>query len=301
MLVSIIILTKNEVQNIGRCLGGVFKQQHSFDLEVIVIDSSSTDGTLDVVNRYPVRIVEIKPDEFHHAGTRNLGAALAKGEILVYLAGDAYPADSSWLSSLISNFSDEMVAAVYGRQIPPSDINPVNRFRVSWHYNDRRKIQSKESMLIYGIPKVYYFSDVNSAVRKCIWRRFKFPEEVLFYEDVGLVTKIIDNGYKVIYEPLSRVYHAHNHSVVQIFQRYFDTARNYKTLGFFKNSKAGKINSEGIQFLFSGIMSLIHNGKIVWIPYFIVFTGFGFLGLKLGIYAEKIPDPIRRLCSEHGM
>lgn len=299
MLISIIILVKNEIENIGRCLEGVFQQQHPFDLEVIVIDSGSTDGTLDVVKQSPVRLVEIKSDEFHHAGTRNLGAALAKGEILVYIAGDAYPCGNTWLSSLISNFDDEKVGAGYGRQIPISGANPVNQFRLHWHYDSQKIVKSKESLSTLGPHKVYFFSDVNSAIRKSVWAEFKYPEDIPFYEDTGLIKKVIGAGYKVVYEPLASVYHTHNHSIIQIFRRYFDTAYIYNYLGLSENRLNSRINSEGIQFLKVGVGFIIRTHRFYYVPYFFVHTAAGFLGLTLGKHTEILPRTIKKLCSEH--
>ena len=86
--ISIVILTKNEEKNIGRCLSGVFSQETDKEYEVIVIDSGSTDNTLNIVRNFPVRVVQIKAHEFADGGTRNLGAQLAYGKYIVFLVAD---------------------------------------------------------------------------------------------------------------------------------------------------------------------------------------------------------------------
>src|SRR5208282_394442 len=116
VIASIIILTKNEGANIGRCLEAVYGQSVDFPFEVLVIDSGSTDRTAEVVGTYPVRLLKIGAEEFHHARTRNLAAAASSGKYLVFLSGDALPADDGWLSALVRNFDDAGIAAVYGRQ-----------------------------------------------------------------------------------------------------------------------------------------------------------------------------------------
>ena len=88
---SIIILAKNEEENIGPCLEAVFSQKTGFDFEVIVVDSGSTDGTLDIVRSTPARLFEIPPGDFDHGGTRQYGAKQARGEYIVTLVADATP------------------------------------------------------------------------------------------------------------------------------------------------------------------------------------------------------------------
>src|SRR3984893_9787316 len=115
---SILVLTKNEAHNIDACLKAVYSQGAVDPFEVILVDSGSTDATLEIARHFPVRIVQIPAENFHHAQTRNFAASLADGEILVFLVADATPVSDSWLSSLIANFEDPEVGAVYGRQFP---------------------------------------------------------------------------------------------------------------------------------------------------------------------------------------
>src|SRR5215471_20318799 len=98
---SILIPTKNGAQDIGACLGAIYSQKHVRPFEVLVVDSGSTDATLEIVRRYPARIEQIPPEAFHHARTRNAVASLARGEFLVFLSQDAIPASDSWLVSLL--------------------------------------------------------------------------------------------------------------------------------------------------------------------------------------------------------
>src|SRR5690348_4537714 len=95
---SILILTKNEANNLGACLNAVYAQKDAGPFEVIVVDSGSTDETVEIARRYPARVEEIPAGSFHHARTRNYAASLTKAEILVYLAADAFPVTENWLS-----------------------------------------------------------------------------------------------------------------------------------------------------------------------------------------------------------
>src|SRR5580704_18117393 len=115
---SILLLTKNDAPSVASGLDAIYSQQSTDPFEVIAIDSGSTDGTLDVLRRFPLQLRQIPPESFHHARTRNLAAGYANGEILVFLSQDAIPASSTWLQALLSNFNDPNVGAVYGRQLP---------------------------------------------------------------------------------------------------------------------------------------------------------------------------------------
>src|SRR5713226_2358757 len=108
---SIVIPTKNGAQDIGNCVEAVYSQKGVAPFEVIVIDSGSTDATLEIARRYPVRIEQIPAETFHHARTRNFAASIAKGEFLVFLSQDAIPASDAWLGAMISNFDDRSVGA----------------------------------------------------------------------------------------------------------------------------------------------------------------------------------------------
>src|SRR5579862_2346196 len=115
---SISILTKNEGANIGGCLDAVFSQKGVGTYEVILVDSGSTDATLEIARGYPIRIEQIPAQEFHHARTRNLVASIARGPIVINLSQDATPTSDAWLRSMLADFSDSGVGAVYGRQVP---------------------------------------------------------------------------------------------------------------------------------------------------------------------------------------
>src|SRR5438270_9163997 len=106
MEASVVIPTKNGASSIGDCLEAVYSQEGTGRLEVVMVDSGSTDRTLEIARKYPVRVEEIPADEFHHARTRNFAASLATGEYLVFLSQDAIPANCGWLKAMLQNFED---------------------------------------------------------------------------------------------------------------------------------------------------------------------------------------------------
>lgn len=299
MKISIIILTKNAQQTLSLILNNIFHDHYHFKLEAIVIDSGSTDRTVEITRSYPVKLIKQSPEAFHHSRTRNMGAYLATGKILVFLNGDAYPVNKDWLPVLISHFTDTDVGAVYSRQIPPPGTDPINKFRVAWHYNKKRAFKSRETISTFGSKYTFFFSTVSCAIRKTVWECFKFPEDISVYEDTALIRRVIDSGYKVVYEPESMVFHAHNYSILGIFQKYFDTGVIWNELNYFKNNDS-QFRSEGISYLKAGISFLACKKCMIWIPCFITHTAAGYIGLILGKHANKLRPSVRKLFSKYG-
>ena len=106
--------TYNGAETIYACLQEVFEQEFAGPVDVHVVDSGSTDGTLDIVRRFPARLIEIPPRSFTYGRALNVGVAAATGEIVVSLSAHSLPAHERWLLNLVRNFADSRVAGVYG-------------------------------------------------------------------------------------------------------------------------------------------------------------------------------------------
>ncbi len=229
MLTSILILTKNDVEGVRACLEAIYSQKAAHPFEVIVIDSGSTDGTLEALRRFPVRLEQIPPEIFHHARTRNLAASFAKGEILVFLSQDAIPASSEWLHALVSNFDDCAVGAVYGRQLPKQGSSLERRDALNALYGAHKIVKDPACRNDCGYL-FYHFSDVNAAMRRSVWQSALFPENLKVFEDLGIAKLMLDAGWKIVYEPAAAVFHSHHHTTVGLFKRYFDIGYTLKLL-----------------------------------------------------------------------
>jgi len=246
--ISVLIPTRNGGEGVRSCLDAVFSQSVNAAFEVIVVDSGSNDGTWEIASSYPARIYRIPPETFHHARTRNYLATLAQGKYLVYLNQDAFPTSPNWLQSMISNFSDETVGAVYGRQLPKpgSDLERQVVLGAVYGVNKIVKEPSRKQDLGY----LYYFlSTANAAIRKDVWAATGFPEELRVYEDIGIAKRILDGGWKIVYEPDAAVYHSHNHSLTVLFKRYFDGGVVRKQLGIWDRNTKSSMFRDGWRLL----------------------------------------------------
>jgi len=230
MDVSIIIPTKNAGDLLDTILERVFKQNTSYTYEVICVDSGSTDDTINVIKKYPVKLFEIHPSEFGHGKTRNFGAAQGTGEFIVFITQDALPCDENWLENFINAMKmDEEIAGGFGRHVPYGNCNVLDNRDITVHF---KGFGDKDTVYMLDDPERYekeegyrhflaFFSDNNSCLRRSVWKEIPY-DDVDFAEDQIWCRKIIENHYKKVYCPSAAVYHSHNYPLKSYFKRYYD-------------------------------------------------------------------------------
>ena len=207
-------------------------------LEVLVIDSGSTDGTLEYLRALSderVRVHQIAPAEFGHGKTRNAGAEMTQGEVLVFLTHDALPANQQWLNALIKPLvQNPKVAGVFGRHIAYPEADEPTREGLERHF-EGFKAQPEvylENPALYAAEEGYrkflhFFSNNNSAMRRSVWAQHPFAD-VDFAEDQVWAREIIEAGYVKAYAHEAVVYHSHQFSAFERFQRSFDEASAFR-------------------------------------------------------------------------
>jgi rhamnosyltransferase len=214
MLISVVIPVKNGDYWLEGVLEGLMGQTLFHRCEVILIDSGSTDRTLEIVSRFPVRLVEIAPEQFNHGSTRNLGVQLAKGEYVVMTVQDARAADEGWLQKLLDGFDTADVAGVCGQQIVPHDPdkNPVVWFRPvdapsvkKYRFQDpadfeRLSPEEKRRVCSWDNVTAMYRREV---LLKVPFRPAAFAEDAIWAKDALLA------GYAIVYNTAARVLHYH--------------------------------------------------------------------------------------------
>jgi len=287
---SIIILTKDVGDNFKPLLERIFSQKFDGRYEVLVIDSGSTDETLSIAKEFPVKITQIKPEEFHHSKTRNLGAQLSTGDILVYITQDALPLSNDWLQKLVNNFKDSNVAMVCGRQIPWPTTKPPEKSFYFYNFPEHKIVLTVDSW--QKSPDRHrdamFISDVNSAIRKNVWEKFKFSQSLIVAEDKEFAKRALFAGWSVVYEPEAAVYHSHNFSLWSVFRRYLDYGASLDR-GVDELLRSDRsLFRIALQSLDWQIRYLSHNGYLRWLPYAILYDGSRFLGQLLGEFRGKL-------------
>ncbi len=215
--VSVFIPVKNEEKNLPKLLGMIYSQKTDRPFEVVVIDSGSTDGTLEILKQYAVRVYQIPPEEFNHGQTRNQGVEKCHGEHVLLMSADALPTREDWLEKILRNFEDPKVAGVYCRQMPYDNARALIKRRIESYFGPRteRIVKSLKNPKDYEqmSPQEKFefcaFDDVCSCLRKNVWETYKY-DEVDFAEDLTWSRKVLLAGYKIVYEPEAMVIHSHN-------------------------------------------------------------------------------------------
>lgn len=212
--VSVVIRTKNEGESIGKCLRMVYDQNTRYRFEVIVIDSGSSDDTLDISRLYPVIVHEIAPSEFNFGRALNLGADLAQGRYMVALTAHAYPADHNWLDPLVAPLeNDDGIAGAYSRQIPKPGCIPFEAVALNKTFGDTPFVVSTPPLRARDVV----FSNASSCLRKDVITRTPF-RDLPYAEDRDWAKRVLDRGHKIAYVPDSSVYHSHNRNLWQRYQ-----------------------------------------------------------------------------------
>lgn len=249
-MISIIILCKNGAKTI-RCLFNKLSQQNlKENLEVVVIDSCSTDESLNICSEYPVNIKSISPETFNYGLTKNNSLQFCKGEFIVFLSQDAVPADKFWLKHLIEPLTiDSSIAGAYSRQLPTVEADIYEQFYLTTTFPITAFVIDSNT------PNWHHFSNASSVVRRDILEKTPF-EKLPFAEDRIWANQVIKDGYKIAYSAKSKVYHAHQHNLKEHFQRAKNNAITKRlTTGF----KANPFRLISKFFTPSGVKNMLSN------------------------------------------
>lgn len=214
ILVSIVIPVKNGEFWLVKLFEKLKQQTLIHQTEIIVIDSGSTDRSLEIIRQYPVNLIQIQPSEFNHGETRNVGVRAAKGKYVVMTVQDAVPVNDLWLENLLDGFIDDNVAGVCGQQIvahekennPVEWFYPVNKPSItSYHFEnskDFKNLTPEEKKHICG------WDDVTACYRRDMLLKIPF-RKIDFAEDLQWAYDALMSGYTIVYNTFARVYHHH--------------------------------------------------------------------------------------------
>jgi rhamnosyltransferase len=208
--VSVIIRAKNEGRFLGQTLAAIQGQRYR-DFEVVLVDSGSTDRTIEIAKQHGVKIVLIDSKEFTYGRALNLGVANSEGQLLVSLSAHATPETDEWLGSLVAGFRYPRVAGVYGRHIPRSNVSLFEL--LGMHLTG---VTSKDVRLQSGSAR---FSNTNGAFRRTLWEMAPFNETLPGAEDIEWARRVQRAGYAIMFEPRAAVYHSHGESLPRLLRR----------------------------------------------------------------------------------
>lgn len=215
---TVVIPTLDGAATLGSVLAAIDRQVGVPRPEVLVIDSGSVDDTLSIARSQGARTLSIRPEEFGHGRTRNLGASSASHDLVVFLSQDAVPADEDWLRALVSPLRDEGIVGTYSRQLPREGGHPFLAARQQGPSGPdcpiRRVARIADRAAFRDLPpaerfRLARFDNVSSCIQRRTLREWPF-RDVAFGEDVDWALRVLLAGHGLCYEPRSRVFHTHD-------------------------------------------------------------------------------------------
>ena len=237
--VSVVIPTLDAGPIFEHVLEAVTNQETLWPYEILVIDSGSTDTTLETIAKYPdVKLHQIDKSEFNHGSTRNLGAELTRGDYIAFLTHDAMPANPRWLHNLVMSLEKHPKAAgAFGKHLPYPEASQYTKRDLTAHFDNfanepllvgkatnKKRYEKKD---ISWRQFLHFYSDNNSIMRRSVWKKIPY-RPVKFGEDQLWADDIIKAGYGKVYAVRAAVYHSHDFNAEE------SHLRNKTEAAFFK-------------------------------------------------------------------
>lgn len=295
MNVSVVLPVLNAERWLPALLPAVFNQKPEPPAEIILVDSMSTDRTREVAAAWDrVRLIPIA--RFGHGRARNIGVRAANGEIVVLMTQDAIPADDRWLAALIEPFADPEVAAVFSRQVPRDEADPLETFFIGFYFPDGAPVRRRAKAGQPADAAAAFFSNVSAAYRRSLLLQYPFDESLIMCEDQQAARDLIDAGWSTVYQPSSVVRHSHSYTLIQVFRRYFDSAVAMRQM--WGGRPLSRTVGDKWGYLSAELRHMLRT-CLRWWPRYVLFHLARSSGTFLGHHATRLPRRWARRLSLH--
>ncbi len=206
---SLIVRAYNEEKYLGRLLEGA-KRQTVRDVEIILVDSGSTDSTVAIAESFGAKIVRIPSAEFTFGRSLNFGIDEATRELIVVASAHVYPVYPDWLETLLRPFQDERVALTYGKQ----------RGYEGSKYSEHQIFQQWFPDVGVANQATAFCNNANAAIRKSLWEKQRYDETLTGLEDLAWGKRAQEQSYQIAYVAEAEIVHIHNETPRGVYNRY---------------------------------------------------------------------------------
>ncbi|HEY3312391.1 MAG TPA: glycosyltransferase family 2 protein [Anaerolineales bacterium] len=224
---SIVIRAYNEGRHLGRLLDGI-RQQTVQDVEIILVDSGSSDETVSIAEAHGAKIIHIHPQDFTFGRSLNLGMEAVTHELVVIASAHVYPVYPDWLERLLEPFAGSATALTYGKQrgSPTGELGLGSTTKFSEHEIFARWYPEQPS-LKQDHP---FCNNANAAIRKRLWVEHPYDETLTGLEDLAWAKWALEQGYNLAYIPTAEIIHVHDETPKGVFNRYKREAMAFKRI-----------------------------------------------------------------------
>lgn len=291
LMLSIVIPTYNASKHLPSLLTRL-ESQTIKDYELIIIDSSSSDNTVEIARSYGAKIFIIAQSEFDHGKTRELGAKKSKGDVIIYLTQDALPCNEYTIENMIKVFDkDGEIGAVFGRQLPYCKASVFAQHLRLFNYPDTSYTRVLEDREQYGIRTAFFSNSFSAYSKSALEEIGYFKDGLISGEDTCAAAMMLLKGKKIAYVAEAKVFHSHNYTIGQDFRRYFDMGIFHKSQDWLL-VEFSKPQGEAVKYIKSEMKFLWKQKKLGSFPEFILRNAMKFLGYMLGSQYGRLPKGI---------
>ena len=234
----------------------------------------------DLLARYPfIELHHIDKKEFNHGLTRNMGVSMSDTDLFLMMTNDAVPKDEHLIENLAKNFEDPTVGISYARQLPHKGCSVIEKYTRQFNYPPERIVKGYDEIKTMGI-KAFYASNVCSMYRREVFDRLGGFTETDFNEDMIYARRMIESGYKIVYEPTACVFHSHDYSGVEQFKRNYALGVSHADHPeIFEDIKS---ENEGVKLVKATAVYLLKHFMIFHVIKLVYLSGMKFLGYRFG-------------------
>jgi rhamnosyltransferase len=247
--------------------------------KILVIDSSSTDSTRDILDELSIEHIKIPKNQFNHGLTREYGRKMLGTEIVIMISQDAELMNSEMLEKLVEPIIMKMSAVSYGRQLPKTNATFVERSLREFNYPADSNLRGIDDLDNYG-PSLFFCSDAFSAYDNKALDSIGGFKKVLAGEENVAVFELLHKGYKIAYVAESLVYHSHNHGILSEFSQYFDKGYSMQNISEWEKL-TGSASGKGFEFA-RHLFSRIDRRRLHLLPKIVAILAMKYFGYIVG-------------------
>jgi len=295
--IGLIVPTLNAGEQWRIWLDTLVRQSRKPD-RLLVIDSSSTDQTVNLARERGFEVEIISKSTFNHGGTRQMGVELMENiDLIVFLTQDALLADAEAIEHLLRPFENPLVGAAYGRQLPHKNSGAIGAHARLFNYPTISQLRGLEDRSQFGIKTVFISNSFAAYRRSALMQLGGFPNGTIMNEDTYVAGKMLMSGWKMAYCADAQVFHSHDYNFITEFKRYFDIGVFHAQTPWLQQTFGGA-SGEGLRFVVSEVRYL-RKAMPLLIPSALFRNGLKWLGYKLGTLHSKWPLTVSRCFSLH--